>query len=38
MKHKESWLNEQCVEIENQFDKNSNVYQRINEISGKKSG
>ena len=35
---KESWLNEQCVEIENQFDKNSNVYQRINEISGKKFG
>ena len=35
---KESWLNEQCAEIENLFDKKSNVYQRINGISGKKSG
>ena len=35
---KESWLNEQCAEIETQFDKNINVYQGINEISGKKSG
>jgi hypothetical protein len=35
---KETWLDRECAEIEGQFGVNHKVYQKINEISGRKSG
>ena len=35
---KETWLDRECKEIESQFGVNHKVYQKINEISGRKLG
>ena len=35
---KERWLNDKCEEIEKEPEKNNMWYQRIDEITGRKSG